>query len=113
MIELFENKIHKNDWGSSKGDQLKWYSGEYWYKADSLGYEGLAEYVISHILKSSTLKEDEYVPCDCLIMNGECFVNESDLTGRLNVYKKIALKNNSEYFNYKYYYFVFSFLKST
>ena len=25
------------------------------------------------------LKEDEYVPCDCLIMNGECFVNESDL----------------------------------
>ena len=48
------------------------------------------------------LKEDEYVPCDCLIMNGECFVNESDLTGRLNVYKKIALKNNSEYFNYKY-----------
>ena len=48
------------------------------------------------------LKNDEYVPCDCLIMNGECLVNESDLTGRLNVYKKIALKNNSEYFNYKY-----------
>ena len=64
MIELFENEIHKNDWGSSKGDQLKWYSGEYWYKADSLGYEGLAEYVISHVLKSSTLKEDEYVLYD-------------------------------------------------
>jgi hypothetical protein len=29
-------------------------------------------------------------------------VSESDLTGSMNIYKKIALKNNSEYFNYKY-----------
>ena len=48
------------------------------------------------------LKKDEYVPCDGVIINGECLVNESDLTGSLNIYKKIALKNNSEYFNYKY-----------
>ena len=48
------------------------------------------------------LKNNDYVPCDCIILNGECIVNESDLTGSLNIYKKIALKNNSEYFNYKY-----------
>lgn len=64
MIELFENEIHTNDWGSSKGDQLKWYSGEYWYKADSLGYEGLSEYVISHMLQASDLDKSEYVLYD-------------------------------------------------
>ena len=26
---------------SSKGNQLKWFDGEYWYKADFLGYEAL------------------------------------------------------------------------
>ena len=48
------------------------------------------------------LKNNEYVPCDCIIMDGECLVSESNLTGSLNVYKKIALKNNSEFFDYKY-----------
>ena len=48
------------------------------------------------------LKTNEYVPCDCIIFNGECLVSESDLTGSLNIYKKIALKNNSYKFNYKY-----------
>ena len=48
------------------------------------------------------LKHNDYVPCDCIIVNGECLVSESDLTGNLSVYKKVALKNNSEYFNYKY-----------
>lgn len=64
MIELFDSEIHINDWGSSQGDQLKWYSGEYWYKADSLGYEGLSEYVISHILSASDLNSSEYVLYD-------------------------------------------------
>ena len=35
-----------------------------WYKADYTGYEGLAEYLISHLLKKSTLAEDEYVLYD-------------------------------------------------
>ena len=48
------------------------------------------------------LKNNDYVPCDCIVVNGECLVSESDLTGSLNIYKKIALKNNSEYFNYKF-----------
>ena len=48
------------------------------------------------------LNNNDYVPCDCIILHGECLTNESDLTGSLNIYKKIALKNNSEPFNYKY-----------
>ena len=42
---------------SSKGNQWKWTDGEWWYKADQLGYETLSETVISHILKHSTIEE--------------------------------------------------------
>lgn len=42
---------------SSKGNQLKWKCGEYWYKADHMGYEGLSEVVISSLL---TYSEAEY-----------------------------------------------------
>ena len=64
MVELFEQNIRKNDRQSSKGNQLKWQDNGVWYKADYTGYEGLAEYMISHLLKKSTLAEDEYVLYD-------------------------------------------------
>ena len=64
MIELFEQDIKKNDRQSSKGNQLKWENNDYWYKADYLGYEGLAEYIISNLLKKSTLLEEEFVLYD-------------------------------------------------
>lgn len=35
---------------TSKGDQLKWKSEKKWYKADYMGYEGLAEVLVSHLL---------------------------------------------------------------
>ncbi len=35
-----------------------------WYKADYTGYEGLAEYMISHLLIKSTLKPEEFVRYD-------------------------------------------------
>ncbi|MBE7064328.1 MAG: hypothetical protein E7384_00715 [Ruminococcaceae bacterium] len=60
MIELFEQDLRQNDRQSSKGNQLKWENNGYWYKADYTGYEGLSEYVISNLLKKSTLSEDEY-----------------------------------------------------
>ena len=64
MIELFEQNIRTNDRQSSKGNQLKWENKRIWYKADYTGYEGLAEYMISHLLKKSTLTENEFVCYD-------------------------------------------------
>ena len=59
MIELFEQNERKADRQSSKGNQLKWENNGIWYKADYTGYEGLAEYMISHLLKFSFLQKDE------------------------------------------------------
>lgn len=64
MITLFEQDVKTNDRQSSKGNQLKWETNGIWYKADYTGYEGLAEYVISHLLTKSTLLEEEYVLYD-------------------------------------------------
>lgn len=64
MIELFEQNIRMNDRQSSKGNQLKWENNGIWYKADYTGYEGLAEYVISHLLCKSSLAENEFVLYD-------------------------------------------------
>jgi len=61
MIELFERDKTEINRKSSKGNQLKWERDNTWYKADYTGYEGLSEYVISHLLKKSTLAESEYV----------------------------------------------------
>ena len=64
MIELFEQDVRTNDRQSSKGNQLKWENDGMWYKADYTGYEGLTEYVISHLLSKTTLKRNEYVLYD-------------------------------------------------
>lgn len=64
MIELFEQNIRTNDRQSSKGNQLKWENEGIWYKADYTGYEGLVEYMISHLLKKSSLAENEFVCYD-------------------------------------------------
>lgn len=64
MVELFEQNIRTNERQSSKGNQLKWENEGIWYKADYTGYEGLAEYMISHLLRKSTLAEDEFVCYD-------------------------------------------------
>lgn len=64
MVELFEQAIRTNDRQSSKGNQLKWENDRVWYKADYTGYEGLSEYVVSHLLKKSTLAKEEFVLYD-------------------------------------------------
>ena len=40
---------------TSKGDQPKWQKGELWYKADHMGYEGLAEVVAARMLRQSSV----------------------------------------------------------
>ncbi len=61
MVELFHSELKANEYQSSKGNQLKWKNNNIWYKADYAGYEGLAEYMVSHLLQFSSLKESEYV----------------------------------------------------
>lgn len=61
VIELFERDKKDFTRKSSKGNQLKWENDGIWYKADYCGYEGLAEYIISNLLKMSTLKADQFV----------------------------------------------------
>lgn len=40
---------------SSKGNQQKWLLGGVWYKVDHMGYEGLAEVVVSRLLQKSNI----------------------------------------------------------
>ena len=61
MVELFEQDERQNNRQSSKGNQLKWINNGIWYKADYTGYEGLAEYMVSHLLLKSSLRQDEFV----------------------------------------------------
>lgn len=64
MIALFEQEALGQRRQSSKGNQLKWYSGKKWYKADYMGYEGLAEYVVSRLLQFSSLEQDAFILYD-------------------------------------------------
>ena len=41
---------------TSKGDQRKWEIDGIWYKADYMGYESLAEVLVSRLLKKSSLQ---------------------------------------------------------
>lgn len=52
LEEKFKVDINRN---SSKGNQLKWKKDNIWYKADFLGYEGLAEHVVSELLKKTNV----------------------------------------------------------
>ncbi len=50
--------------GSSKGTQPKYYENGYWYKVNNVGYENIAEYLISVLLKHSNVKSYvDYEPC--------------------------------------------------
>lgn len=60
MIKLFEDDIKTTDRKSSKGNQLKFERDGIWYKADNLGYEGLAECVTASLLHRSSLEENEF-----------------------------------------------------
>lgn len=47
--------------GSSRGSQIKFRKGNYWYKIDESGPEGKAEELASKILSCSNLMPDEFV----------------------------------------------------
>lgn len=57
MIKLDETHRVQVNRNSSKGNQLKWKKGDTWYKADFLGYEALAEFVISLLLEKTNVHD--------------------------------------------------------
>lgn len=55
LVKLSEKEIIESAMHSSKGNQPKWCVKNIWYKADHMGYEGLAEVVVSRLLKYSNI----------------------------------------------------------
>ena len=73
MIELSGNDYIGRP--SSKGNQMKFERDGYWYKTDYLGYEGLAEFAVSELLRFSDLSADEFVQYrpEQIVYNGNVF----------------------------------------
>lgn len=61
MIRLTDDDLKNNNYQSSKGNQLKWRTNTVWYKADYAGYEGLAEYMVSSLLRYSNIDNRNYI----------------------------------------------------
>jgi len=62
-IDLNTTALEPIQGHTSKGDQPKWQRDGKWYKADHMGYEALAEVVVSQLLKKSNVAEFvEYKP---------------------------------------------------
>ncbi|MCD8232710.1 MAG: hypothetical protein LUD14_13085 [Clostridiales bacterium] len=57
--------------GTSEGTQIKYKKGNYWYKTDCHGREGLAEYLASKLLTFSDLDSEEYVYYEQGMINGK------------------------------------------
>ena len=55
IIDFTGQENIRSEGHTSKGDQLKWKIGNIWYKSDYMGYEGLSETLVSHLLQKSTL----------------------------------------------------------
>ena len=62
--------------GGSKGNQTKWFKEGYWYKADFLGFEGLAESICSCLLYASDIRQFvKYYPVNIYEEEtGECLL---------------------------------------
>lgn len=57
QVEGLERIAGQAETASSKGNQNKWYADGKWYKEDGLGYEALAEVVVSRLLKKTNVRQ--------------------------------------------------------
>ena len=48
-----------------------------------------------------SLYEGEIIPCDCVILDGECVLNEDKILGKIDKSIRYALENNNNYFDYE------------
>ncbi|MDE5779358.1 MAG: hypothetical protein K2I10_12775 [Lachnospiraceae bacterium] len=62
---MFHEKVEEEyivtQMGTSEGTQIKYKKGDYWYKKDSRGKEGMAEYLVSKLLTFSDIEPAGYV----------------------------------------------------
>ena len=56
--------------GTSEGTQIKYKKDGYWYKKDSRGNEGLTEYLVSELMRYTSLKDEEYIKYENGTING-------------------------------------------
>ena len=69
--EQIDNEYIVIQEGTSEGTQVKYKKGEYWYKKDNRGQEGLTEYLVSHLLRFSSLDPSEYILYESGLINGQ------------------------------------------
>lgn len=70
FAEKIENEYIVQQEGTSEGTQIKYKKGDFWYKKDNRGNEGLAEYLVSRLLTFSTLDKSEYIQYEAGTING-------------------------------------------
>ena len=70
FYENIENQYIVMQEGTSEGTQIKYKKDGYWYKKDSRGNEGLTEYLVSELMRYTSLKGDEYIKYENGIING-------------------------------------------
>ena len=71
---MFQEKVEEEyivtQAGTSEGTQIKYKKGDYWYKKDNRGKEGLAEYLVSKLLTFSGMEQTDYVLYEQGYING-------------------------------------------
>ena len=48
-----------------------------------------------------SLNEGDIIPCDCILLEGECILNESKIIGKIDSSIRYGLEGNNNYFNYE------------
>lgn len=57
QVKHLQRIYSQTEMTSSKGNQNKWYADGKWYKEDGLGYEALAEVLVSRLLKKTNVRQ--------------------------------------------------------
>lgn len=81
--------------GSSRGTQPKYYENGYWYKLNNLGYEGLAECLVSKVLECSN--------ADSFVRYEPCAIN-----GRSGCRSKNFIRENESFLSFQRLYELFT-----
>lgn len=71
FTEKISNEYIVAQQGTSEGTQVKYKQGNYWYKKDNRGHEGLVEYLVSNFLKYTDLESEDFVMYEYGTINGQ------------------------------------------